>query len=260
MTNGFDALLEDLSNWYIRRSRRRFYSFDEAAFRTLWTALVQALRVMSPVLPFLSERLWQELVADVVEGAPASVHLAGWPQRTDRPDDAHLLTEVAAVRDVVALGRRARNETNLKLRQPLRSLYVRGAPAARAHADEIADELRVKEVRFDEGPTVAAQLLPNLRLLGPRLGKKLPEVRAALRQGEFETLDGGRLRVAGELLERDEVHPRRAHPYRGLGDRRGRRDQRRVRHYSSTTTCAAKAACSTSSTRSTRCARTRGST
>ncbi len=97
VTNGFDALLEDLSNWYIRRSRRRFYSFDEAAFRTLWTALVQALRVMSPVLPFLSERLWQELVADVVEGAPASVHLAGWPQRTDRPDDAHLLTEIAMV-------------------------------------------------------------------------------------------------------------------------------------------------------------------
>src|SRR4051812_15914311 len=83
----FQALLEDLSNWYIRRSRRRFYAYDEGAFRTLWTALVQALRVVAPVLPFLSERLWRALVVDVVPGAPASVHLAGWPRRTSRPRD-----------------------------------------------------------------------------------------------------------------------------------------------------------------------------
>ena len=79
--DAFEAFLEDLSNWYIRRSRRRFYSFDEAAFRTLWTALVQALRVIAPVLPFLSERLWQTLVTGACPDAPASVHLAGWPTR-----------------------------------------------------------------------------------------------------------------------------------------------------------------------------------
>ena len=203
--NAFEELLEDLSNWYIRRSRRRFYSIDEAAFRTLWTALVQALRVVAPILPFLSERLWQTLVVGVCPGAPASVHLAGWPRRTDRPGDAQLLEEIAAVRDVVQLGRRARSEAGLKLRQPLRSLYVRGARAALRHADEIAEELRVKDIRFDEGPTVATQLLPNLRLLGPRLGVKLPEVRAALQRGDVESLDDGRLRVAGEVLDHDEV-------------------------------------------------------
>ena len=203
--DAFEAFLEDLSNWYIRRSRRRFYSFDEAAFRTLWTALVQALRVVAPVLPFLSERLWQALVTGACPDAPASVHLAGWPARSERPGDDELLAEIAAVRDVVRLGRRARGEANLKLRQPLRRMFVRGASAAAGHASEIGEELRVKEVGFDQGPVGRVQLLPNLRLLGPRLGKKLPEVRAALQNGDVEQLDDGRLRAAGEVLEPDEV-------------------------------------------------------
>jgi isoleucyl-tRNA synthetase len=203
--NAFEAFLEDLSNWYIRRSRRRFYAFDEAAFRTLWTALVQALRVVAPVLPFLSERLWQALVAGVCPDAPASVHLAGWPAPSDRPGDAELLAEIAAVRDVVQLGRRARGEANLKLRQPLRRMFVRGAGAAAGHAGEIAEELRVKEVAFDRGPVARVQLLPNLRVLGPRLGAKLPEVRAALQRGDVEHLEDGRLRAAGEVLEPEEV-------------------------------------------------------
>jgi len=201
----FETFLEDLSNWYIRRSRRRFYSFDEAAFRTLWIALVQAARVVAPVLPFLSEHLWQALITGACPDAPASVHLAGWPARSERPGDEELLAEIATVRDVVQLGRRARGEANLKLRQPLRRMYVRGASAAAGHADEIAEELRVKEVGFDQGPVARVQLLPNLRLLGPRLGSKLPQVRAALQQGDVEQLDDGRLRAAGEVLEPDEV-------------------------------------------------------
>ena len=205
VVNTFEALLEDLSNWYIRRSRRRFYAFDEAAFRTLWAALVQSLRVIAPVLPFLSEHLWQSLVVRAVPDAPASVHLAGWPQRTERSEDGALLEQMAAVRKVVALGRRARSEASLKLRQPLRRLCVRGASAAAPHAGEIAEELRVKEVEFDGGPTASVRLLPNLRLLGPRLGSKLPEVRGALARGDVELLDDGRLRVAGEVLDSDEV-------------------------------------------------------
>jgi isoleucyl-tRNA synthetase len=84
-------------------------------------------------------------------------------------------------------------------------LCVRGATVAASHADEIAEELRVKEVGFDQGPVVTVQLLPNLRRLGPRLGAKLPEVRAALRRGDVAPLEGGRLRAAGEVLEPDEV-------------------------------------------------------
>jgi isoleucyl-tRNA synthetase len=195
----FEAFVDDLSNWYIRRSRRRFYSFDEAAFRTLWTALVQALRVIAPLLPFLTDHLWAHL------GAPDSIHLAGWPAARDELRDERLLAETAAVREVVQLGRRARAQSGVKLRQPLRRLYVRGAPAAAGHAGEIAEELRVKSVEFDAGPVVATRILPNLRVLGPRLGPRLRDVRAALEAGEIERLEDGRLRVAGELLEPGDV-------------------------------------------------------
>jgi isoleucyl-tRNA synthetase len=157
------------------------------------------------VLPFLSEHLWQALITGACPNAPASVHLAGWPAHSERPGDEELLAEIATVRDVVQLGRRARGEANLKLRQPLRRMYVRGASAAARHADEIAEELRVKEVGFDQGPVAREQLLPNLPLLGPRLGSKLPQVRAALQRGDVERLDDGRLRAGGEVLEPDEV-------------------------------------------------------
>jgi isoleucyl-tRNA synthetase len=202
----FQRFLDDLSNWYIRRSRRRFYSFDEPAFRTLWTALVQALRVMAPVLPFLTEHLWQALVAQRCDDAPTSVHLAGWPRPAELlPRERVLLEEMAAVREVVQLGRRARGEANLKLRQPLRRLYVRGAQAAASHGDEIAEELRVKEVAFSGGPTATVRLLPNLPLLGPRLGRRLRAVREALERDDVEPLEDGTLRVAGEILQPDEV-------------------------------------------------------
>jgi len=115
------------------------------------------------------------------------------------------LAEVADVRRVVELGRRARGEAGIKLRQPLRRAFVRGAEPAKRHADEIADELSVKEVRFDEGPVARVQLKPNLRVLGPRLGAKLREVRAALEAGDYEELPDGGVRAAGETLGADDV-------------------------------------------------------
>jgi isoleucyl-tRNA synthetase len=203
ITGAFERFVGDLSNWYIRRSRKRFYTLDEAAFRTLWTALVQAVRVISPVLPFLAEELWQRLVTGVCEDAPASVFLAGWPAPGLR-DDA-LLAEVDEVRRVVALAHSARAQAGLKLRQPLRRLVVQGATLAHGHADEIREELRVKEVVF--GPVEAVQLRvkPELRALGPKLGQELPRVRAALEAGEFEELEGGRIEVLGYRLEPSEV-------------------------------------------------------
>jgi isoleucyl-tRNA synthetase len=200
-----DSFVDDLSNWYIRRSRRRFYTLDEAAFRVLWTALVQALRVMAPIMPFMTEYLWQSLVFGPCEGAPESVFLAGWPQRRDELLDRAVLDEIAAVRRVVQVGRKARGEAGVKLRQPLRRVYVRGAGAAANHTAEIAEELRVKEVGFDQGPVAQVQLLPNLPVVGPRLGKKIPAIRAALASGDYEELPGGGLRVAGEELAPEEV-------------------------------------------------------
>jgi isoleucyl-tRNA synthetase len=195
----FEAFMDDLSNWYIRRSRSRFWAGDETALHVLWFAVVQALRVLAPVTPFLAEHLWRGLVRD----GPDSIFLAGWPEAPE--PDAELLVEVAEVRAVVTLGRKAREAASLKLRQPLRRLVVEGAESVRGHADEIGDELRVKEVEF--GPVEASELRvkPNLRVLGPKLGKELGAVRAALQAGEFEELDGGRFRVLGHELEPEEV-------------------------------------------------------
>jgi isoleucyl-tRNA synthetase len=130
------------------------------------------------------------------------VHLAEWPAVVE-PDRA-LLDEMDDVRRVVTLAHQARSASGLKLRQPLRRLVVEGASGARAHTQEIADEVRVKDVVFD---TVDAELRvkPNLPALGPRLGKELRAVQQALQAGEFEELGDGRFRAAGHELGPDEV-------------------------------------------------------
>jgi isoleucyl-tRNA synthetase len=199
----FESYVDDLSNWYIRRSRRRFYSLDEAAFRTLWFALAQGLRIISPVLPFLADHLWDAIVAGPCPEAPDSVFLAGWPE-VPAPDRA-LLEEVAEMRRVVELARSARAAADLKLRQPVRRIVVQGAPKAAGHAEEIADELRAKEVVFAAVEAVELKVKPELRSLGPKLGKELPAVRSALEMGEFEPLEGGRFEVLGHVLEPEEV-------------------------------------------------------
>ncbi len=195
----FEAFVDDLSNWYIRRSRRLFWEEDEVAFRTLWYALVQSLRVIAPVMPFLTDHLWWNLA----RGREGSVHLAGWPEVP--PADTTLLGEIAAVRTVVELGRQARSTSGLKLRQPLRRMVVSGAPLAHGHADEIADELRVKGVEFGEVEASELRVKPNLPVLGPKLGPALREVGAALAEGRFTELEGGRFQVNGHVLDPGEV-------------------------------------------------------
>jgi isoleucyl-tRNA synthetase len=194
----FEAYLDDLSNWYIRRSRRRFWDGDEAALQTLWYALVQTIRVIAPILPFVTDHVWRTLVLD----GPESVHLAGWPEGPE-PDRA-LLGEIAAVRRVVELGRQARSKSGIKLRQPLRRLVVEGA-SLDGHADEVADELRVKEVELGAVEAVELRVKPNLPKLGPKLGRELGAVREALAAGEFEELPDGRFRVGAHELDPDEV-------------------------------------------------------
>ena len=199
----FEAYVDDLSNWYIRRSRRRFWDGDDAALRTLYSSLVAALRAVSPIMPFLGEHLWRVLVTDRVPGAPSSIFLAGWPEARATDDD--LLEEVASVRRLVDLGRQARAASKMRTRQPLRRLVAEGLDRAAGHAVEIADELRVKEVSF--GPVEATELRvrPNLPVLGPRLGAELGKIRKALDGGEYEALPDGGFRVAGHDLTVDEV-------------------------------------------------------
>jgi isoleucyl-tRNA synthetase len=203
VVRAWESFVDDLSNWYIRRSRRRFYGDDPDAFGMLWWALVQAVRVIGPVMPFLAERLWRVLVAEPAAGAPASVFLAGWPEAGEV--DESVLREVAEARRVVGLGHQARSSSGLKLRQPLRRLVVQGATLNGDHLEEIRDELRVKEVEQGEVEAQELALKPNLPVLGPKLGKELGAVRAALSAGDFEELEGGRFRVGDRELEPDEV-------------------------------------------------------
>jgi isoleucyl-tRNA synthetase len=197
--SSFEAFVDDLSNWYIRRSRRRFWTGDAAALDTLRTALTRSLVVIAPVMPFLAEHLWRVLRGDE---EPESIFLVRWQDAGER--DEALLAEVGETRRVVELGRQARATSGLKLRQPLRRLVVEGAPLAQRHSDEIREELRVKDVEF--GPVEASELRvkPNLPVLGPKLGKELGAVRAALESGEFEEVNGG-FRVAGHELGAEEV-------------------------------------------------------
>jgi isoleucyl-tRNA synthetase len=199
----FEAYLDDLSNWYIRRNRRRFYSYEEAAFRTLWVGLVTALRLIGPVVPFLAEHLWQVVVGAHCSGAPDSVHLAGWPTPLGK-QDPRLLEEMAVTRRIVEAGRRARREAGVKLRQPLRKAVVRGGALARGHAESIKDELRVKQIVFDDDSPVDVIIRPDFSILGPRLGSKVKEVADALEEGRYEESDGVVI-AAGVRLTPEEV-------------------------------------------------------
>ncbi len=200
LVRSFDSFVDDLSNWYIRRSRRRFWNSDEVALWALRHALVRSLQTIAPVMPFLADYLWRSLRAD---DAAVSIFLEPWPEARER--DEELLAEVAEVRRVVELGRQARGDAGLKLRQPLRRLVVQGAGSAQRHVEEIAEELRVKEVEFGVVEAIEVRVKPNLPLLGPKLGKELGSIRAALEAGDFDQLEGGGVRVNGCELTPEEV-------------------------------------------------------
>ena len=209
VTGAWGRFTDDLSNWYIRRSRKRFYGLDEPAFRTLWYALVQGVRVIAPVMPFLAEHLWRNLAASV-RGAPESAFLAGWPQPATRYEDPELLAEVTEARRVAELARAARDAAGIKLRQPLRRLVVAASDPGRRllisrQVEDLAAELRVKEVAIVESPGEVADMRakPRLDLVGPRYGQNLPELRKLLEQGSFEVTNGT-LRAGAYILSKGE--------------------------------------------------------
>ena len=201
----FESFVDDLSNWYIRRSRRRFYSLDEAAFRTLWTALVQGLRVVAPIMPFLTEHLWRNLVAGTCPDAPPSVFLAGWPEPASGLADDRLVADVAAARQAIELGRAARQSAGVEAAPAARTVVVCALdPELRAAVGRQVEEVgggaaTSRRSSFDESPDGIASLRanPRLDLVGPRFGPELPELRRRLAEGDF-TLDDGKL-TAGQF-------------------------------------------------------------
>ena len=185
-------VVEELSNWYIRRNRRRFWKPESdadknAAYETLYEALVLVTKLIAPFIPFVSEAMYQNLVRSVNESAAESVHLTDYPVADESLIDRQLTREMTAVLAVVKLGRAARSEANLKVRQPLPAILVHTPDPADAEAvvrlkDQILDELNVKDVRaLDElGDVVSHEVKPNLPVLGPKYGKQLGAIRAAL--------------------------------------------------------------------------------
>ncbi|MFL6271401.1 MAG: isoleucine--tRNA ligase [Actinomycetes bacterium] len=185
------GFVDDLSNWYVRLSRRRFWRGTgddaDAAFRTLWTCLRTVTLLLAPYAPFMAEELWQGLVVSVDPEAPDSVHLVDWPA-PDRAADPELSAAMAEVRRLVGLGRQARTEARVKVRQPLARALIAVPDRVRAGVarllDLVAAELNVREVGFAEGEAglVAYRLTPTFRALGPRFGRDAQTVAAALRQ------------------------------------------------------------------------------
>jgi isoleucyl-tRNA synthetase len=214
---GYDALtaasrlgrfVDDLSNWYVRRSRRRFWKASEdAAHATLHEVLVQTARLLAPFCPFLADEVHRTLLAG------RSVHLADWPRPSGRRDLA-LAARMAAARRLVALGRAARTDAKVKVRQPLRRALLLHPDALLDDEErgEIAEELNVKAVEDVDtlSDLLTWKVTPNFRSLGPRLGPRLVEVKAALDQADGNALqralDAGRtIEVAGVTLSRDDV-------------------------------------------------------
>ncbi|MFI6346917.1 isoleucine--tRNA ligase [Streptomyces sp. NPDC050560] len=188
------AFVDDLSNWYVRRSRRRFWLGDRAALRTLHDVLETVTRLMAPMTPFITERVWQDLVVPVTPGAPESVHLADWPTADPSLVDPGLSRQMALVRRLVELGRATRAESGVKTRQPLSRALIGAvgfetlSPELRA---QITEELNVQALAsLSEvgGSLVDTTAKANFRALGRRFGKGVQAVAKAIAEADAAEL------------------------------------------------------------------------
>jgi isoleucyl-tRNA synthetase len=186
------AFVDDLSNWYVRRSRRRFWKSEEdadklAAYQTLYECLVTVAKLLAPFMPFIAEELYQNLVRSVDETAPKSIHYCDFPVADESLMDEELVRDTRLVMRVVSLGHGARNRAGIKVRQPLARALVKTREAAeveslRRLADQVVDELNVKKLVFLEeaSQVVDYQLSLVPSLLGKKYGALFPKIRAAV--------------------------------------------------------------------------------
>ena len=206
------AYLDALTNWYIRRSRDRFWAPERpdaaaggdaaaakaAAYDTLYTVLTSVCRIAAPLLPFVTEEIYTSLTGD------ASVHLADWPTATELPADPELVAAMDRIRAVCSATLALREERRLRARLPLRELVIAGesAPSLEPYLGLVADEVNVKVVRTDTDASSYGTfvLKPNAKLLGPRLGGAVQQVIAAARSGEWTQEADGTVTAAGQLL------------------------------------------------------------
>ena len=188
------TFVDDLSNWYVRRSRRRFWQGDPAALRTLHDTLETITRLMAPIVPFVTERVWQDLIVPVTPGAPDSVHLANWPEADLSKVDPELSQDMLLVRRLVELGRATRAESGVKTRQPLSRALVAAYGFETLSPDlrnQITEELNVSALAsLSEvgGSLVDTTAKANFRALGRRFGKGTQEVAKAIAEADAAAL------------------------------------------------------------------------
>ncbi len=202
-TLAIQALLEDLTNWYVRRSRRRFWRSEhdadkEAAYATLYHVLTTLIKILAPITPFVTEVMYQNLVRGVDDSAPESVHHCAWPEADEATIDQSLLDQMDLARRIASLGLGARGNANIKVRQPLARALVHVGQSDSVFQRELSaeltaivvDELNVKSLEFvaEAGELISYKVLPNLKLLGPKLGKLIPAVRQAVAAADANEL------------------------------------------------------------------------
>ena len=182
------AFVDELSNWYVRRSRSRFWAKGMEqdkinAYMTLWTALVTTVKAAAPLVPFITEAIYRNLVCSIDKSAPESVHLTNYPTVNEAWIDTELEANMELVLEIVVLGRASRNETNIKNRQPIANMYVNASRELPEFFREIVeDELNVKKVTFkdDMEEYLTYSFKPQFRVLGPKVGKAIGEIKTAL--------------------------------------------------------------------------------
>lgn len=180
--------VDELSNWYVRRSRERFWGKDMNqdkinAYMTLYTALTTVVKLAAPMVPFITESIYRNLVCSVDDKAPISVHLCDFPVANEAFIDTELESEMELVLEIVVLGRAARNASNIKNRQPIGNMYVKADRQLDDFFKEIvASELNLKAVSFkdDMEEYLSYSFKPQFKVLGPKVGKQIGEVKAAL--------------------------------------------------------------------------------
>ena len=180
--------VDDLSNWYVRRGRERYWAVGMSqdkvnAYMTLWTALCTLCKCAAPMVPFITEEIYQNIVRSVDAAAPESIHLCDYPAVDESMVDLKLESDMDEVLDIVVLGRSARNGANLKNRQPLNVMYVKADHALDSYyVDIIRDELNLKKVEFSDNVSayIDYKFKPQLKTLGPKYGKNLGEIRTQL--------------------------------------------------------------------------------
>jgi isoleucyl-tRNA synthetase len=221
-TRAIEAFVDDLSNWYVRRNRRRFWKGEldddkRAAYATLHEVLVTLAKLLAPTVPHLADAMWENLVAAVDATAADSVHLTDFPEPVAGRSDPAIEEAVALARRVVAAGRAARASSGVRTRQPLRAASVKLPPAARGRISpdqevateltgQILEELNVRALELipDDSELVQRSLYPLLPLIGPRHGKDVGTIMAAVRTGDWRLEADGTASVGGVILQPDE--------------------------------------------------------